>query len=120
MTRQTTSDASHIDAQASKSQGGDGSGTPLGSCASDEPANTLPAEPVSIAKLKTGRPAKNQPVGAASDAERTGIRETPALHQESDIPSDGADPEGEAMIRQVPKRTGDGKHSGDGGKGRAG
>ncbi|RYX95221.1 MAG: hypothetical protein EOO28_12475 [Comamonadaceae bacterium] len=30
------------------------------------------------------------------------IDQTPALHGEEDVPSDGKDPEGEAMIRELP------------------
>ena len=88
------------------------SGTPIGDCAGDEPLNTLPAEPVSISKVVRPRKETSGVASAGSGSPSKEDVETPATHGEEDIPSDGKDPEGEAMIREVPARRGDGKQTG--------
>lgn len=85
------------------------SGAPLGDCSADEPANTLPAEPVSISRVT--RPKEGTAPASRGAAGEDGTQ-TPARHREPDIPSDGPDPVGEAMIREVPDRKGSAKQDG--------
>jgi hypothetical protein len=81
-------------------------GVPLGAGSPDEPAHTLPAEPAQITKAQSAQPGK-----AAAAQPRAGTRkrpgnEEPELTFEDDLPSDGRDKKGEAMIRDLPRRTG--------------
>ena len=91
--------------KARRSHSPDG-GVPLGAGSPDEPAHTLPAEPAQITKA-----AKAQSGKAAAAQPRSGTRkrpgnEEPELTLEDDLPSDGRDKKGEAMIRDLPRRSG--------------
>jgi hypothetical protein len=95
------------------SNAGSGARSPLGKGSPDEPASTLPGEPARITKL-----ADNSADGAGrdlgglsrlvggSDAGRTKApgNEEPEPALEPDLPTDGRDLDGEAMIRDLPKR----------------
>jgi hypothetical protein len=81
-----------------------------GDDSNDDPTPPLPVDP-------TGAPSRNPAVDSASssftssaplkkeDAEEE-TKEEPEIGNERDIPSDGRDPEGEGMIREVEKTTG--------------
>ena len=62
-------------------------GVPSGSASPDEPAHTLPAEP-----------------SHATQVSDSSGREEPAFALEPDLPTDGRDEVGEAMIRDLPQR----------------
>jgi hypothetical protein len=81
-------------------------GVPLGAGSPDEPAHTLPAEPAQITKAQSAQSDK-----AAAAQPRSGTRkrpgnEEPELTLEDDLPSDGPDKKGEAMIRDLPAKVG--------------
>jgi hypothetical protein len=76
-------------------------GVPLGAGSPDEPAHTLPAEPVQITKAPAARAEASQ---RRSASKRPG-NEEPELTLEEDLPSDGKDEKGEAMIRSLPRQT---------------
>ena len=97
------------------------SGVPLGTGSPDEPAHTLPAEPAQITRVGaassssspssagSSRSPKNGPgksgQGAAAGAPRKQPdNDEPELALEPDLPSDGRDEKGEAMIRDLPRR----------------
>lgn len=67
-----------------------------GDDSNDDPTPPLPADP--------GTPVRNPAVDTAANdqAPETG-KEEPEIGNESEIPSDGRDPEGEGMIREVEK-----------------
>jgi hypothetical protein len=80
-------------------------GVPLGAGSPDEPAHTLPAEPAQITKT----PAPGDRAQAAQ--QRPGARkragnDEPEPTLEDDLPSDGRDEKGEAMIRDLPRKAG--------------
>lgn len=92
-------------------------GAPIGHGAPDEPANTLPAEPVNVTRLDTaavpgaatsdaagGAKRKDQDKGGSTEKRQDNEEPEPTL--EEDLPSDGRDEKGEAMIRDLPARTG--------------
>jgi hypothetical protein len=68
----------------------------------DEAASTLPAEPANIMQGKN-QPGQ-EPESAAAPPQETPGNEEPELLLEPDLPSDGRDEEGEAMIRDLPQR----------------
>ena len=77
-------------------------GAPLGKGSPDEPAHTLPAEPAQITKVTSPK---------AADAQSSGPRKRPGNEEpeptlEDDLPSDGRDEKGEAMIRNLPDNAG--------------
>lgn len=78
-------------------------GVPIGTGLSDEPAYTLPVEP---AQSRAGTPAAAPDSAVPEKAPRSRSRnhEEPELRSEPDLPSDGPDEEGEAMIRDLPSR----------------
>jgi hypothetical protein len=80
------------------------SGAPLGAASADEPAYTLPVEPSQITKLAAARPDAADSNPAARE-KRPG-NEEPEMAMEDDLPSDGRDEKGEAMIRNLPRGTG--------------
>ena len=73
-------------------------GVPLGAGSPDEPAHTLPAEPTQITKAQSAKPEAAQPRAAAK--KRPG-NEEPEPTLEDDLPSDGRDKKGEAMVRRA-------------------
>jgi hypothetical protein len=73
-------------------------GVPLGAGSPDEPPHTLPAEPVQITKAAAARPEKPE-----ATRKRAG-NEEPEPTLEDDLPSDGRDEKGEAMIRDLPNK----------------
>jgi hypothetical protein len=80
-------------------------GVPLGAGSPDEPAHTLPAEPAQITKALAPRD------NAEAEQQRPGARkragnEEPEPTLEDDLPSDGRDEKGEAMIRDLPRKAG--------------
>lgn len=72
-------------------------GVPLGAGSPDEPAHTLPAEPANITRAPAAKDDATQ--------KRPG-NEEPEPTIEDDLPSDGRDEKGEAMIRDLPRKTG--------------
>ncbi len=78
-------------------------GVPLGAGSPEEPAHTLPAEPAQVTKAQSGKAAAAQP--RSGPRKRPG-NEEPELTLEDDLPSDGRDKKGEAMIRDLPRRAG--------------
>ena len=80
-------------------------GAPLGTGSADEPAHTLPAEPAQITKIGTSpsSPEKKGTASSGAGRKRPGNDE-PELALEPDLPSDGRDEKGEAMIRDLPRR----------------
>lgn len=81
-----------------------------GDDSNDDPTPPLPVDP-------TGAPSRNPAVDSASSSSTSSAplkkeeaeeepREEPEIGNERDIPSDGRDPEGEGMIREVEKTTG--------------
>lgn len=81
---------------------------PPGDDSNNDPTPPLPVDP-------TGSPSRNPAVDSAraSSAElpdkedtKEEMREEPEIGNEEDIPSDGRDPEGEGMIRDLEKTTG--------------
>ena len=78
-------------------------GVPLGAGSPDEPAHTLPAEPAQITKAQSAKADAAQPRGEAR--KRPG-NEEPEPTLEDDLPSDGRDKKGEAMIRDLPRNAG--------------
>ena len=80
-------------------------GVPLGAGSPDEPAHTLPAEPVQITKAKA--PAdKAEAAQPRSGTQKRAGNEEPEPTLEDDLPSDGRDKKGEAMIRDLPRKAG--------------
>jgi len=79
----------------------EGGGVPLGAGSPDEPAHTLPAEPTQITKAPAGKAEASQPRPGAH--KRSG-NEEPEPTLENDLPSDGRDAKGEAMIRDLPRK----------------
>jgi len=78
-------------------------GVPLGAGSSDEPAHTLPAEPVQITKAQSAKADAAQP---RPEAQKRPGNEEPEPTLEDDLPSDGRDKKGEAMIRDLPGKVG--------------
>lgn len=72
-------------------------GVPLGAGSPDEPAHALPAEPAQITRA---------PAAKADAAHKRAGNEEPEPTIEDDLPSDGRDEQGEAMIRDLPRKTG--------------
>lgn len=81
-----------------------------GDDSNDDPTPPLPVDP-------TGAPSRNPAVDSASSSSNSSAplkkeeageetKEEPEIGNERDIPSDGRDPEGEGMIREVEKTTG--------------
>jgi hypothetical protein len=77
-------------------------GVPLGAGSPDEPAHTLPAEPRQITKTQS---AKTQTAQPRAGAQKRPGNEEPEPTLEDDLPSDGRDKKGEAMIRDLPGNT---------------
>jgi hypothetical protein len=78
-----------------------------GDDSNDDPTPPLPVDP-------PGTPARNPAVDIAStgsgeplkrEESKEETKEEPEIGNERDIPSDGRDPEGEGMIREVEKTT---------------
>jgi hypothetical protein len=71
-----------------------------GDDSNDDPTPPLPVDP-------PGTPARNPAVDAVvlegAAVKKEGKKEEPEIGNERDIPSDGRDPEGEGMIREVEK-----------------
>jgi hypothetical protein len=78
-------------------------GVPLGAGSPDEPAHTLPAEPAQITKAQSGKAEAAQP---RADTRKRAGNEEPEPTLEDDLPSDGRDKKGEAMIRDLPPTAG--------------
>ncbi|WP_348043142.1 hypothetical protein [Polaromonas sp.] len=79
-------------------------GVPLGTGSPEEPAHTLPAEPTQITKIDPASAPKGTDKGTASGgAHKQPGNDEPELALEPDLPSDGRDEKGEAMIRDLPK-----------------
>ena len=83
----------------------DGS-APIGTASGDEPAYTLPPEP---AQGRAGTPGATPDSavpekGPRNPSEKEKNHDEPELRFEPDLPSDGSDEEGEAMIRELPPR----------------
>jgi len=78
-------------------------GVPLGAGSSDEPAHTLPAEPAQITKAQS---AKADATRTRPGAQKRPGNEEPEPTLEDDLPSDGRDKKGEAMIRELPGKPG--------------
>ena len=72
-------------------------GVPLGAGSPDEPAHTLPAEPAQITRA---------PAAKGDGTHKRAGNEEPEPTIEDDLPSDGRDEKGEAMIRDLPRKTG--------------
>ena len=72
-------------------------GVPLGAGSPDEPAHTLPAEPAQITRA---------PAAKGDATHKRAGNEEPEPTIEDDLPSDGRDEKGEAMIRDLPRKTG--------------
>lgn len=87
-----------------KTEANQKSGAPLGAASADEPAHTLPAEPAQITKVAAPKPEAADSKPAARE-KRPG-NEEPEFAVEDDLPSDGRDEKGEAMIRDLPRDTG--------------
>lgn len=82
-------------------------GAPLGAGSPDEPAHTLPAEPAQITKVPAAKPAGAQPPSRSGKRqEKRPGNEEPEPTLEEDLPSDGRDEKGEAMIRDLPRNAG--------------
>lgn len=85
-------------------------GVPLGAGSPDEPAHTLPAEPVQITKAKApagkGKTDKAEAAQPRSGTHKRPGNEEPEPTLEDDLPSDGRDKKGEAMIRDLPRKAG--------------
>lgn len=69
-------------------------GVPLGAGSPGEPAHTLPAEPNQTTKT---------PAAKADATHKRAGNEEPEPTIEDDLPSDGRDEKGEAMIRDLPR-----------------
>jgi hypothetical protein len=70
-----------------------------GDDSNDDPTPPLPVDP-------PGAPARNPAVDTAASGDaavKKEEKEEPEIGNERDIPSDGRDPEGEGMIREVEK-----------------
>lgn len=78
-------------------------GVPLGAGSPDEPAHTLPAEPAQITKATAAKAEAAQP---RSGTRKRAGNEEPEPTLEDDLPSDGRDEKGEAMIRDLPRKSG--------------
>ncbi len=81
-------------------------GVPLGAGSPDEPAHTLPAEPRQITKAPAGKPDKAEAAQPRPGTRKRAGNEEPELTLEEDLPSDGRDEKGEAMIRNLPREAG--------------
>lgn len=81
-------------------------GVPLGAGSPDEPAHTLPAEPTQITKAQSAKSGKAEAAQPRSPARKRPGNEEPELTLEDDLPSDGRDKKGEAMIRDLPRKVG--------------
>jgi hypothetical protein len=81
-------------------------GVPLGAGSPDEPAHTLPAEPTQITKVHSGKADKAEAAQPPSGARKRPGNEEPEPALEDDLPSDGRDKKGEAMIRDLPRQAG--------------
>ena len=86
-------------------------GVPLGAGSPDEPAHTLPAEPVQITKARAPAGQAGEANKAEAAQPRSGTRKRPGNEEpeptlEEDLPSDGRDKKGEAMIRDLPPQAG--------------
>jgi hypothetical protein len=77
-------------------------GVPLGNGSPDEPAHTLPAEPSHVTQVGKST---NGDAGETDNASlENSATEEPQLALEPDLPTDGRDEVGEAMIRELPQR----------------
>lgn len=76
-------------------------GAPLGSASPDESTHTLPAEPSHITKVS--QPSDQDTVESENPALDNAGTEEPPLALEPDLPTDGRDEVGEAMIRSLPQ-----------------
>lgn len=81
-------------------------GVPLGAGSPDEPAHTLPAEPTQITKVQPGKTGKAEAAQPPSGARKRPGNEEPEPTLEDDLPSDGRDKKGEAMIKDLPPEAG--------------
>ena len=79
-------------------------GAPIGTGSSDEPAHTLPAEPAQVSGADTPVAAPDSAVPERGPRSRSRNHEEPELRSEPDLPSDGPDEVGEAMIRELSLR----------------
>lgn len=90
---------------APRSHSPDG-GVPLGAGSPDEPAHTLPAEPAQITQAPSAKADKAEAAQPRSGARKRPGNEEPEPTLEDDLPSDGRDKKGEAMIRDLPRKAG--------------
>jgi hypothetical protein len=81
-------------------------GVPLGAGSPDEPAHTLPAEPVQITQAPSAKADKAEAAQPRSGARKRPGNEEPEPTLEDDLPSDGRDKKGEVMIRDLPRKAG--------------
>ncbi|MDB5742902.1 MAG: hypothetical protein JWR68_1217 [Polaromonas sp.] len=88
---------------ATSSSNPTGSGVPLGKASSDEPANTLPAEPSNVTPAHAQADQGSRSKTTTQPVKKPG-NEEPEMALEEDVPSDGNDEVGEAMIRELPVR----------------
>jgi len=77
-------------------------GVPLGSAPPDESAHTLAAEPSHVAKAS--KSSDHDAADSGNPALENAGTEEPQLALEPDLPTDGRDEVGEAMIRALPQR----------------
>ena len=68
----------------------------------DEPAHTVPSEPSHV--MKVSESSDHEADASPSPALKNPGNEEPPLTLEPDLPSDGRDEVGEAMIRELPQR----------------
>ena len=79
-----------------------GQGVPLASASPDEPTHTAPGEPSDATKVS--KSSSHEAAGSDSPALKNPGSEEPQLALEPDLPTDGRDEVGEAMIRDLPQR----------------
>jgi hypothetical protein len=77
-------------------------GVPLGNASPDEPAHTVPSEPSHVTQVRASP--DGAAGGSSGPAPKNPGNEEPPLALEPDLPSDGRDEVGEAMIRELPQR----------------
>jgi len=75
---------------------------PIGNASADEPAHTPFAKPSHVTGLNNS-PHQNSS-GSSNPAAKTSGTDEPQFALEPDLPSDGRDEIGEAMIRDLPQR----------------
>ena len=78
----------------------------VGKGSPDEPPSTQPAEPSHItpAPRQPQQPAGNENTSPSAVSQKRAGHEEPELALEPDLPTDGRDEVGDAMIRDLPQR----------------